>query len=117
MLLKLQDLQRILDKSIELQKISQLCSDVEVDSLNVKKFSIKNLKNTKELIKLQDQPFEFLNKIERFRDHVHNIKEEKELMQEEHDNLIEENNRLKHCLRTYLGNVTRMPSICPIAPI
>ncbi|XP_011506407.1 PREDICTED: coiled-coil domain-containing protein 65 [Ceratosolen solmsi marchali] len=113
----IKDLQRILDKSVELEKISKLCSDVELDSISVKKFSFKSFEDTDKVIKCENKAFGHLKKIEGFRDHLGSIKEENILIKEEYSKLLEENNRLKHYLRTYIVTVSKMPTICSITQI
>lgn len=105
---------RILDKGVELQTMAKLCSDLEPDSLRVKKYSLKNLETPKELIKSSDEPFGFLKKIEGFRDHLYSVKEENGILKQERDVLVEENNRLKHCLRSYFRSMSRIPTIQPL---
>lgn len=113
----MQDLQRILDKSVEILKLGKLCSDWEADSFYIKKYSVENLETPKELVEsckeLSSEPYSFFKKIEGFRDHLYYIKEENCYMKQERNNLSEENNRLKHSLKSYLVTVSRMPTIRP----
>ncbi|XP_058803331.1 dynein regulatory complex subunit 2 [Phymastichus coffea] len=107
------NLERILNKGNELHTMMKLCSDLEPEALKVKRYSIKNLEVARELTKPTNEPFGFFKKIEAFRDHLYCLKEENSLLRQKRNNLLEENNRLKHSLRTYLTSVSRMPTIRP----
>ncbi|KAJ8679913.1 hypothetical protein QAD02_015700 [Eretmocerus hayati] len=109
----IKELERIVDKSIEMQSMAKLCSDMEPDSLSIHKYLIKNFEASKALSRPTHEPFDFLRKIEGFRDHLYCIKEDNNLLRRERNILIEENNRLKHSVRTYLMTCTRMPTIRP----
>lgn len=102
-----------MSKGNEFQTLMKLCSDMEPEALNVKRYSIKNLGISRELMKSTDESFGFLKKIEGFRDHLYCLKEENSLLKKERNDLFEDNNRLKHSLRTYLTSVSRIPTIRP----
>lgn len=93
--------------------MSKLCSDMEIDTLVINKYSVRYLESPKELIKSKDEPYGFFKKIENFRYHLYCIQDENTIMKHERDNLIEENNSLRHSLRAYLITVSRMPTIRP----
>ncbi|XP_014231547.1 coiled-coil domain-containing protein 65 [Trichogramma pretiosum] len=107
------ELERVMDKVTEIQTMAQLCSELEPVTLKVKKYSLKNFELAKDLLKIKDEPFGFLKKIEGFRDHLYCVIEENNLLKRERLGLAEENDRLKHSLRAYLITVTRVPTIRP----
>ncbi|XP_014212289.1 coiled-coil domain-containing protein 65 [Copidosoma floridanum] len=110
----IKNLEKIVNKAEEIQVMAKLCSDLEPDSLKIKKYSLKHLgDSTTDLMKLNEEPFGFLRKIEGFRYNVCCIKEDNILLKQKRNHLIEENNRLKHYLRTYLSSVSRIPTIRP----
>ena len=105
-------MEKILDKGTEIHTLAKLCSDMEPGGLTMKKYSIKNLETPKDT-KIANESLGFLSKLEGFRFNLYCIKEENSFMKQERNNLIEENNRLKHSLRSYLITVSRMPTIRP----